>query len=459
MTVLPPRWSPPGWLPPVGRISPIPLGATLLTTAALLVVPTLLLLRLPRPQAIGLEKLMANVSLLQSFAAHPDRPAPEVWRTRFGPAAGDRLWRTQTRTWWQFWDGHADGQPYLALSFRGLPESLLRSAAVPPLRVGDLAIFPPDPRSRDLLRARLQPQVRRSSGLRLRCLSRMERDQAVFWRPAGLGVLLGPLAPFLQDLQEGCLSLTITGDGLQWSGEAASVEGMVLQAPGSGGAESRPLVVNPPASDVLLEVRGGSLEQLLSGLLARELIRQPLAERYGLGPEQISLLRQTPFRLALRPRSDGVFQASIDLTVAVGSKTNSWEEGLAGLAKSLDKEGLRPTAGEGKGMARWQRKDGVVVGGWMWHKGNTRITLFLGPAPSQLAQSPALSGELFPAGQRAGMVLFARPRELEARGLLPPDLPEVVRRSNALWVAAEPSSGFANAAFVSQLQGALLLRP
>jgi hypothetical protein len=200
---------------------------------ALLLVPSLLLRRMPRPQAMGLEKLMANASLLQSFRPTPDRPVPGLWQERLGEGTAARLWRFQTRTWWQFWDGHADGQPFLAVSARGLPESLLRSVPIPPIRVGDLAIFSPDPQSRQILNDRLKPQVRRSNGLRLRCLPRLEREQAVFWRPSGLGVLLGPLAPLLQNFQEGCLSLRIEGAGLDWGSSFRGRDG-APGAPGDG---------------------------------------------------------------------------------------------------------------------------------------------------------------------------------------------------------------------------------
>jgi hypothetical protein len=469
---LSPRWSPQGWPSLRSKLPRLPLACTLLTTLALLLVPSLLLGRLPRPQAIGLEKLMAQASLLQSFRASPDRPVPELWRQRFGVPAAEKLWRLQTRTWWQFWDGHAEAQPFLALSLRGLPPAFLTSVAVPPLTVGDLAIFPPDLLSRQILSSRLLPEVRRSGGLRLRCLPRLEHEQAVFWRPSALGVLLGPLAPFLQNYQEGCLSLTIRGDGLLWTGEAASVEGMVLQLPARGVNETSWPVMNPSASDELLEVQGSSLERLLAGLLARELIRQPLAERYGLGPVQISLLRQTPFRLLLKPKAQGPFQASMEVTVMVGNQQSAWKELLVRLSKALEKEGLRPLAKPTAApkptlsppavsapgpMALWQRKDGVVVGGWFWSSGkgsNEQITLFLGPPP---AQQGGVLPERFLKGD--GMLLMARPQKLATLGLLPPDLPEVVKRSAWLWFASEPFPGTGKDAPLSQLQGTLMLGP
>lgn len=504
----------------------MPLAFTLGSTLLCLALPALLLRQRPRPQAFGLEKLMASVSLLQSFRAHPDRPLPELWRQRLGGPMGERLWRAQTRTWWQLWDGMAPGQPFLALSSRGLPLALLQRLPVPPLVVGDLVVLSPDPLSRQVLSDRLRLQVRPSPGLRLRCLPRLELDQAVFWRPTAMGELLGPLAPLLQDVQEGCLTLTLQPEGLAWTGEAASIEGMLLEVPpGRGDGAVVPPAV-PAAGDPLLELRGSSLERLLSGLLARELIRQPLAERWGFGPNQRALLRDTPFQLVLHPLPRGPFQASMALTVQVGGKERAWKAALARLAGNLHKEGLqfhatppapppvpRPPSGTGteppstserqpvegrpgdgrsstapsgegvapaEGAARgggpaagtppaskssvkpwptalWAREDGVVVGGWQARStagGIDRITFFLGPKlpspdPAQLSALPP----------RGGMRLMARPRELALRGLLPPELPEVVQRSSWLWWSTEPYPGFGRDAPLSQLQGGLSLRP
>jgi hypothetical protein len=459
------------------------------TTLLLLLLPALVLRQRPRPQAFGLEKLMASVSLLQSFRAHPDRPVPELWRQRLGGTMGERLWRAQTRTWWQFWDGTAPGQPFLALSSRGMALTSLRRLPVPPLTVGDLLILSPDPYARQVLSDRLRLQVRPSPGLRLRCLPRLEREQAVFWRPTALGELLGPLAPFLQDVQEGCFTLTLQSNGLSWSGEGSSIEGMLLEAPPDSGEGASVPEWLPSPNDPLLEVRGTSLERLLSGLLARELIRQPLAERWGFGPDQRALLRDTPFRLVLRPLPRGPFQASVELTVLVGGKEGAWKGALTRLAGHLQKEGLRfhatppqaprpfpgalsdmpgpvkpkPSAPSGQAAATpwptalWAREDGVVVGGWQGRSTGgqaAEITLFLGP---KVASPEPLRLSTLPA--RGGMRLMARPQELALRGLLPPELPEVVRRSSWLWWSTEPYPGLGRDTPLSRLQGSLTLRP
>ncbi|MFN9631784.1 MAG: hypothetical protein ACK59A_16370 [Cyanobacteriota bacterium] len=551
MKALPSWWRIPGRPSLARRLPRPPLALTLGTTLVLLLVPAVLLRQLPRPQALGLEKLMANVSLLQSFGPNPDRPVPELWRQRLGAPLAERVWQLQTRSWWQFWGDQGEGEPFLAIASRGLPATALQALPVPPLQVGDLAIFSPDLQARQRLNERLRNEVRPSPGLRFRCLPRLERDQAVFWRPTALGVLLGPLAPFLQNVQEGCLSLAIQEDGLRWSGEAASVEGMLLEAAQPAREEPQGPLVSPARTDPLLEVRGRSLERLLAGLLAREPIRQPLAERYGFGQEQIALLRQTPFRLVLRPLASGPYQASMELTVQVTGKEGLWKAALAQLAQNLHREGLRlrpastapggpgapggsgapglpgapggpdagrpgsvspapgrpgsvspdagrpgsvsPSAGRpgsvsldagrsgsvapGAGSpgsvspgapakvaplvvwpsALWAREDGVVVGGWQLERAPgqaDQLTFFLGPKPAKTPPLPPTTQAM-----AGSMSLMARPRELALRGLLPPDLPEVIKRSTWLWVSAEPMAGRERDVSLSQLQGRLVLRP
>ncbi|MBM5801517.1 MAG: hypothetical protein FJ077_11955, partial [Cyanobacteria bacterium K_DeepCast_35m_m2_023] len=68
------------------------------TAAALAVLvlgPAAALLIWPRPQAVGLGRILAQAQLMQSFAAAPGRPLPRLWQQRLGPAAAP-LWRRQT---------------------------------------------------------------------------------------------------------------------------------------------------------------------------------------------------------------------------------------------------------------------------------------------------------------------------------------------------------------------------
>lgn len=493
-----------------------PLPITGVALVLLLVAPLLALVRYPRPRAQGLEQLIEAASLLQSFPATPDRPVPELWRQRLGSGLAQTLWRRQSRSWLQFWGPHADGAPYLALPASAL--SLTAGAPLPPqaLRLGNLLVIAPDPLSRQVLADRLLPQQRLARGLRRRCLDRLERDQAVLWNPTALAVISGPMAPLLQGFQSGCLSLRLDPGGVGWQGEAGTEES-VGSSP-TAATETRALNLPDPAAaaaplpaDLLLELQGPALDPLLQGLLSRELIRAPLVRRYGLDAARLELLRRSPFRLRLRPRSQGAFQASLELQISLQGDRRRWGAVLERIATSLSGESYRdlgvalpagadrqsgtsgasrpggdnPSAGSPSGSNRggteplpsapspsgsgsrpasqpvtaatsasvgatWSREDGVVVGGWRWigpaAPGRQELLLFLGPVPS-------LPLPLRPGGMGEGLVLRSRPRTLDGLGLLPPDMPALVRRSEQLWMQGGAPSG--GGAGVTPLAGGL----
>ena len=469
---------PRGWRRP-------PLPITTAVIALLLFGPAVALFRLPRPQAEGLDQLMDTASLLQSFAASPQRPTPPLWLERMGKPLADRLWKQQRRPWWQFWGPHADTAPYLALPAASLPQLPAR-APLPAgaVRVGDLVVFSPDPLSRQLLVDRLRPGKRPSRGLQRRCLRLMQQEQAVYWSPSGLGVIVGPLAPLLQPFQAGCLSLALEDEGLIWEGEAAAVDG-VLAAPEAAPSPAAADVFSPLPSDLLLEIRGGSLDSLLQGLLARQLIRDPLARRYGITADRLSLLRDAPFRLRLRPRTSGPYQASLELQLIAPRGKAPWLPVLAGVSKALKEQGLKdgnepaPDAKPGTAPATqpasesarkeapapvappvdgatWRRQDGVVVGGWRWIPATAKeaqLLLFLGPVPPALPAIPPQSAERPQAGE---MVLRVRPRALDDLGLLPMEMPALVRRADQLATRARPLPGVKGPSQpISRLTGAL----
>lgn len=498
----------------LSRIPPLPL--TSLAIAALVIGPGIALLRLPRPLAQGLEQLMDTSSLLQSFAASPQRPVPALWQERLGAPLANRVWRLQRRTWWQFWGPHADGAPFLALEASSLPVSRgTRLAPAGAVSVGDLVVISPDPLSRQLLLDRLRPRQRPSRGLQRRCLKRMQQGQAVYWNPNALGVILGPVSPLLQPFQAGCLTLALEPGGLRWQGEAAAVDG-VLAAAHQDTPTPDAAVLPPLADDTLLEIRGGSLDPLLQGLLSRQLIRDPLGQRYGLSADRLSLLRQAPFRLRLRPRPSGPYQASLELQLITGRQRAPWAATLAGVARALAQQGLsdRPAAattatapgsggrilqapgpasttaesarpGDGSGSVPaapspsavpapagagsaaaaservvWRRPDGQVVGGWRWLRGRAgeeQLVLFLGPEPARFEAVPAGATERPAPGQ---LVLRVRPQAMAGLGLLPAEMPPLVQRSEQLVLRTFPQGqgrGRSGAVAFSLLSGALQL--
>jgi hypothetical protein len=468
-----------------------PLPITSLVLLLLLLLPALQLLRMPRPRAVGLEQLLGEASLLQSFPPTPDRPVPALWRERLG-AQAESLWRRQRGPWWQFWGDHTDAAPLLAFSAASLARG--PSTALPPngLRIGDLVVVAADPLSRQLLQDRLLPQQRLSRGLNRRCLERLRQDQAVLWSSTGMGVVTGPVAPLLQRLGRGCLSFALADGGLIWQGEAGDGEGLLAALPASpqGMAQALP----PLPQDRLLELEGGSTDLLLAGLLSRPLIRDPLSQRYGLDAGRLALLRRTPFRLVLRPQPQGPFQASLELQLPVGPRRRSWETLLQQLSSALVQQGLTPVSdvrvgsrdpdsmaaaapsatgeepqrlpspspqmrprGLSDGGASWKRADGVIVGGWRWidqSGGEAQLLLFLGPAPAEpLLPIPRAGRGALPA---AGVLrLRSRPQALLGLGLLPPAVPELVRRSDQLWMVAEPPAGEDPATPFSLLSGGL----
>ncbi|WP_259724910.1 hypothetical protein [Synechococcus sp. CS-1332] len=450
-------WSLPRSLP--RSLPPLPL--TTATLLLLLLLPGLVLWRWPRPRAQGLEQLMAVSSLLQSFPASPGRPVPALWQERFGSAGATRLWREQRRTWWQFWGPHAEGGAFLAVQ-DNVSGGSKRPLPANGLRVGNLVVVAPDPLSRRLLQDLLRPDQRAGRGLYSTCLPRLESGQGVFWNASGLGALVGPLAPLLEAYQEGCLSLTLGGTELSWRGEASDRVASLGPAKAVQAPEGPSSTLPPLAADLLLELQGSSLEQLFRGLLARQLIRDPLAARYGIDTKGLTLLRRSPFRLRLQPQASGPFQASLELQVAVGADRQAWRQLLLGLARSLQAQALQDGSGSGPAgsgssqaqVATWRREDGVVLGGWRWigETGPTpQLLLFLGPAPARW-QTMATAGEQAPGSGE--LWLRVRPQGLDQLGLLPEPLPELVRRADQLAMEAAPGSGG-----ISWLKGRLRVIP
>ena len=430
---------------PLSKLSRLPLKATALLTGSLLVAPGLALLLLPRPQAEGLERLLPQASLLQSFPAAPDRPVPLLWRERLGPRAAERIWRQQRGMWWQFWGSDGDGGAFLAVA-KPRQSGVVPAAA---LLLDDLVVVAPDPLSRRLLQDQLKRASRQRRGLERRCLERLQQGQAVYWSPIGLASLTGPLAPLLQHVRQGCISLSTSGgrvlNSLDLRGETAANTGVLGELPRvSGAAGEVPL----PPNGTLLELGGPSLAPLLDTLLARQLIREPLGARYGLGESQLKLLTSVPFRLRLRNIARGPFQAGLDLQLAVGRDRRPWAALLRDLRKGLLAQDLQEApaqltstaagpVSQALPSARFLRDDGTVVGGWRWQSasgGEPQLMLFLGP-PAE-----ALSNPVAPAAKRAPLTLSLLPGALNRLGLMPPGFPELVRQANQLQLSIDPSN-------------------
>ncbi|MEB3361122.1 MAG: hypothetical protein VKI42_03235 [Synechococcaceae cyanobacterium] len=528
------------------------LPLTSLTILLLVALPAWWLSRWPRPKAQGLEQLMAAASLLQSFPAMPERRLPQLWRDRLGDQLGSRLWRLQRRTWWQLWGSHADGAPYLVIPKPSVSlGSLVRGSSADReliqqrgLQVGNLLVLAPDPLAKRLLADELLPRQRPARGLRRQCVERLGVGQAVFWTPTALGALLGPIAPLFQRYQEGCLSLNLAADNrLLWQGVTSSVDGLQAAPPrwNSPRAELPPL-----DEELLLELRGSALQPLLQGLLSRELIREPLTERYGLERQRLERLERAPFRLRLRPLQQGAFLAGMELQLDLQGSQADWQPVLDRISDTLVEQGLQGAGGQANsshssasptphagaasssrdgtgatgspaadgvgasvspaqpvtggsagsdgtraptaaasslastarsgneprntaasvsknptpeaGLSLWTRPNGDVLGGWRWipsRPGSSNLVLFLGASPT-----PPVA--LTPLGERPGttlMLLRLRPRQLAERGLLPAQLPELVRQAWQLQAHGLSRQGKGGDAAFSLLTGQLQVGP
>ncbi|MCP9774477.1 hypothetical protein [Cyanobium sp. WAJ14-Wanaka] len=416
-----------------------------------MILPALSLSLFPRPRAQGLERLLGHASLLQSFPVQPRLATPPLWNQLLGPQLANQAWN-RPGLWWQFWAEHGNGQPFLAISWAALSSQAQRQLPANSLRVDDLLVVAPDPLSQKLLGGELRTKQRRGRGLDQRCLGRLQQQQSVYWRPAGLGALLGPMAPLLQRFQQGCMSFELQGNQLLFSGESTATEGLWVD----GLRASSPSNSSQPLdAKVLLEMGGPGLGILLDGLLNRQLVRQPLQDRYGIGASQLAVIRKTPFVLQLRPVAKGPFQAALQLHLAVGNQRRAWAEILQGLRQPLLAQGLSdgpavPSApaatirSTALPAAQWRNGDGVLLGGWRWLVQAGRdpeLLVFLGP--DQAGPDPA--------GSYTQTELRLRPAALARLNLLPPDLPGAVQRSVQLELAA----GGVPSQPLSQLSGRL----
>ena len=104
--------------------------------------------------------------------------------------------------------------------------------------------------------------------------------------------------------------------------------------------------------------------------------------------------------------------------------------------------------------ADWSREDGVVVGGWRWVQaldGQVEVLFFLGPPP---AVALPIGKATLPPG-RDELRLRSRPAALAGLGLLPPLTPQLVQRSEQLWMEAAPLQGVGAGQPISRLTGRL----
>jgi len=423
--------------PPRPWIRRLPLRVTLLVTAGLLAIPSVVLVRLPRPRAEGLGRLLPQAALLQSFTATPERGVPQLWQQRLPGPLADQFWRQQRQTWWQFW-----GKDGTVGAFLVMPTPRpVRIGALPrpanSVEVDGLLVVAPNALSLSLLNQTLRTAPRQQRGLQQRCLDLLERRQSTYWNADGLGAMAGELAPLLQAFQEGCLELQLAAGSLQFQGEAGALAGLVEPAKGGSSPTAGgpgPADLPPPlGNDLLLQVSGPTLQPLLDGLLRRELIREPLITAYGLSEADLRLLKDSPFLLSLRPVASGPFVAGLDLVVAPKGERKSWSRMLDGISERLFERGFQVAA---ETSTSWRDADERIVGGWRWLSDQKQplLQLFLGPEPPPF-KSPFAKSQAWNA--LPGLRLQARPAALASLSLLPLQLPMPLQQADQLQVLAQ----------------------
>ena len=482
-----------------------PLLMTGLSLVLLLVGASWLLWRTPRRHASGLERLASSAALLQSFRSGGLPTPPPLWSQRLGPGLAQQLWARHSGLWWQFWGGHGDGAEFLVLPAE--PFGGAQPLPLPPkaLQVDDLVVVAADPLNRQWLQDQLRLKFAPPQGQQRQCLNQLKSSEAAYWSGPTLGDLLGPLTPLFLPFQQGCLVLAGEGKALTWQGQASPLGPSPAspQAPG-------PLLETPArqAADALLLLQGGRLAPLVDGLLGSRLVSEPLQKRYGLGPAQLGLLRQTPFQLRLRSQAKGPYRASLELHLALGANASDWRALLAGLRKGLLAQGLeereaspqwqRQGMGEPFSASTWQRVDGseaggttpgattpgatmeggigaqgTVVGGWRWLNrppgpspagsvpAQPRVLLlFLGPEPKQESVGSARWAAWDPGQVSPAMLsLWAQPQALDRLGLWPPGVPPLLKRSRSLQIGARAlaAGGWSSGPGPSQFTGRLTL--
>jgi len=388
----------------------------------------------------GLWRLMASMQLVQAFRGDPARPAPSLWSQRLGLRRAQELWKRQgVGVWWQVWS--TDGEAYLVLPSPLVPSS--DRAALMITSVDGLVVGGADPLHREQLQQRLASvrQQSPSNSLTQECLSRLERGPSVVWSSDGLASVSGTLAPLLQRVSHGCLSLDLRGQSLRWHGVVGR---RPLQA-SSPSLRSNPSTLSPEASQkgdqALLSIRGSHLGDVLGALLSRRIIQTPLESEYGINQSARLRLAQTPFHLRLIEQAKGPFQAGLQIQLPLKGGVNQWHSTLERIDGRLQERGMKVETSSATGVLVRdpERQGSPLVGGWRWlgekdQQGLLSVGLGVTPSNKRLEPLPQTDGE------RPMLQLEAQPQILQSLGLLPGHWPRVVRESRQLSLDLRPIS-------------------
>lgn len=390
----------------------------------------------PADPAGSLQPLLPSVVMLQTFPP-PGRGGivPSLWRERLPPVLTERLQRQSSSPWAQAWSTHSGTPPFLIV--RDLPGRFpLRHS----FRWGTYTIIAADPLSLQTLRADLKRPL--AAGHRRRCPPVDGPPPALFWSSDALASLAGPLAPLLQPWQEGCLALDGTGGPdrrLRWSGQVTS-QPPLNGAPEMSSDQTPPIPTIGGLNQTLLTMEGNSLEPLIGGLLRPGPLLNELRQNHGLSAPLERQLLASPFRLSLRAnRADAPYRVTLLLALPTQPGSPAPTRTLAPLLAALGRDlpdDLRLL--QEADVSRVVDGSDQVRGGWL--QNDRGVVLSLGGPPDKTTLAAG------PVRQAKGLHLDALPAALEGLQLLPPALPETLRRSprlQAVWSPENTGSGAA----------------
>ena len=353
----------------------------------------------PKPPQGDLKSLLSQASLAQSLPIQPQQPLPRIWKQRLPPLLAMRLWRQGKGSWLQIWGPHADSSPLLLLRAGKEADTVPLS-----LRWGPYRVVAADALGLQSLQQSLRNPAQHRFGPR--CAALESSDAALFWSGSGLVATTANWSPFLMPLQQGCFQL----QGMRWWGKTRGGDG-VLRSTVPMAQPQEPVW---PTSAAPLLLQGDSLAPLLGPLL------EPLLD----GASK-KLLLQSPFQLQLlfNP-ANNPYQASIWISLQPQGKRarQDFERLLERLKTQLPAELQLKSR---NGVSELRNPKGWVQAGWRWQQ-NNKLLIVLGASPNnQLEPGVVLSGFK----QLSGLTLVAAPRLLDQRGLLPGDMPLVLKKS------------------------------
>ncbi len=412
---------------------------------------------LTSPRRGALQTLVAASTALQASQGDPSREPPQIWHERLGIRIATQLWtRLGHGLWWQAWSD--DGEPHLIIPWTVLERSSRESLEI--TQINDLAVVSANALTRRQLLTRidqLSPEPPQPNAVEVACLRALSRSPSLQWSPQAIGRYAGEAAPLLAEAGYGCLSHSSDAETLRWYGWVSRdpLETAAVVHPASARVMDTPSETTMTAP-LLLE--GEQFRALVAALTAREVVRNPLASRYGINAGDLDRLIAMPFRLRLVANPSQAFQAGVQIQLWTGGDSDAVRRSLSTLADQLRMSGWTTTPSDPIADG-WLINEGgsdTPVGGWRWLQTEDQdpvLSLGLGLAPANDV-IPTMKG----AARTPWFGLQASPETLDALGMLPAQTPLQIRRASSLRLTLTPLvSPVTRSGAVHQFSGQLSL--